>query len=117
MKLLIRIQYLLAILFLVVGASFFLFNKYRHLDPPQLFSNQEFVRSVNSIQDIEHLRKLLFTVTINSDKALVADSEVINTAVSVGVAFCLAAAAAFFVCASQARKIAKSSGEGDGHVL
>ena len=117
MKLLIRIQYLLAILFLVVGVSFFLFNKYRHLDPPQLSTNQEFVSSANAIQDIEHLRKLLFTVIVNSDKALVADSEVINIAVSVGVAFCLAAAAAFFVCASQARKIANLSKDGDGHVL
>jgi len=117
MKQLIRIQYLLAILFLVIGVSFWLSYKAHYWSVPPLNTNQEFVRRVNSIQDIEHLRKMLFTVTIGTDKALVASDEVIDAAVSVGVAFCLMAAAALWGCASQGTKIFKANIQTDDHAL
>ena len=107
MKKLILVQYLLAIMFVVIGVALFLTYKAHRHDPPLLGTNQEFVRSVQSSQDIEHLRKLVLSVAAEGDKAVVTNVEATDAAVSVAVSFCGVATMALLVCAALARKIAK----------
>jgi len=112
MRRLIRIQYALAILFVVVGASFLLFFHHRYHAPSLLLSNSEFVQGANSIQDIEHLRKLLLVVARGGDEAAMTDWKAIDAAASVIFAVCLLAAVTLFVCASQFSKIEKGRDKG-----
>jgi len=109
MNSLIRIQYLLAVLFLVFGASFYLIYKSHYSDPQLLNSSGEFTQKVSSINDIEHLRKVLLTVVNTTDTAVLSASKAIDAAVFVGVMICIVAAAVLIGCASKAREIAKSA--------
>jgi drug/metabolite transporter (DMT)-like permease len=106
---LIRTQILFALLFLAIGALWSLYYYERTPDPPLLDTNVAFTSSANSIQDIEHLRKLLRTVTIGSDNSIVGMKRLVDAAVNLGVALCLVAAGGFALCASWARKLQKQT--------
>lgn len=50
-------------------------------DPPLLQDNPEFRRNVDSTEDLEQFRRLLYTVVVGTDKAVVANKRVADEAV------------------------------------
>ena len=107
MKSLLRIHLTCSLAFLIGGITVLI--SYRQLlpDPPLLFSNAEFVKSVKSINDIEHLRKVVYTVVVGTDKSVLAMKEVVDHMVYVLVFFCLLATAAFGYCFFKLRELAR----------
>lgn len=109
MKRIMRIQALLALLFLAVGVSWSLYYYKRMPDPPLLDANGAFTSIANSIQDIEQLRKVLRTVAAESDESIVGMKSLVNAAVNLGVALCIVAAAGFALCALWLRKLQRQT--------
>src|SRR6267378_1353930 len=107
MRSLLHIHLAYSLAFLIGGII--ILAVYREVlpDPPLLFGNAEFVKSVKSIKDIDHLRKVLYTVVVGTDKSVVAMKEVVDHTVYVLVFFCLLAAAAFGYCFYKVRELLK----------
>jgi hypothetical protein len=81
MTALIRLNFVLAVIF-VLGAIA-IPAVYNHAYPraSSLQDNAEFRRNVDSISDIEHLRKVLYTVVVGTDKVVVANKEFTDSSV------------------------------------
>lgn len=95
MKKLLRQYLLLSLVFLLAAAGVLLFYMHLSSEPPLLQDNAAFRTSVDSIKDIEHLRKVLYTVVAGTDKSVVAIKAALDSAMYFLVFVLLAAAAAF----------------------
>jgi hypothetical protein len=118
MRSLLRIHLTCSLVFLLGGIVFLVVYRQVLPDPPLLFGNAEFVKNVKAISDIDHLRKVLYTVVIGTDRSVVAMKEVVDQAVYVLVFFCFLAAAAFGYCFFKFRQLVKKdTPSGDGGAL
>jgi hypothetical protein len=106
MRPLLRIHLSCSLVFLFAGVVLLIYYKNLLPDPPLLYGNAEFVKSVKSIHDIEHLRKVLYTVVVGTDKSVIAMKEVVDAAVYIAVFFCFLAAGAFGYCFAKIRLLA-----------
>jgi hypothetical protein len=95
MTYLIRFQLALAIAFLLAAVGIPVFYKHVYPDPPLLQSNTEFRRNVDSIKDIEHLRKVLYTVVVGTDKSVLANKGTVDASVDLLSALLVLAAVGF----------------------
>ena len=114
---LLRIHLWCSLVFLFAGIA--LLISYKHLlpDPPLLYSNAEFIKSVKSINDIEHLRKVLYTVVVGTDKSVLAMKGGVDATVYVAVFFCFLAAGAFGYCFAKIRLLATAGRPEEGSAL
>jgi len=79
---LIRLHLALAVVFLVVAVGTPAYYRYAYPEPPLLQGNAEFLRNVDSIKDIEHLRKVLYTVVVGTDKSVAANKAFSDASVT-----------------------------------
>ena len=107
MKTLLRLHLFLAIAFVLCAIGIVLFQKHLLPDPPLLQRNAEFQRNVESIKDIEHLRKVVYTVVIGTDKSVVAMKGVVDSAVNLLFLLMLVAACGFASCYLLVRRLSK----------
>lgn len=81
MTVLIRLHIAMAVVCLAVSIAVPLYYHRIYPDPPLFQGNQEFQRKVEGIKDIEHLRKVLYTVAVGTDRTVVANKEVSDAAI------------------------------------
>ena len=103
LKWLAHICYAVALV-LFVSAVVVTIQQCRRPEPSLLLSNAQFVDKAKTIQDIEHLRKLLFVVIKGADDLAVSSFELTRAATETIVALCLGAAGLLVGCARQLRK-------------
>jgi hypothetical protein len=81
---------------LFLGAiAFFVIYKYLVPELPLLQNNTQFRSSVDAITDPNHLRKLVYGLVRDTDKALVATKNAMDAAVYALIAVMLSSAATF----------------------
>jgi hypothetical protein len=95
MTTLIRLNLALAIVFLTAAVAVPLIYERAYPELLLLQGNAEFRRSVEAINDIEHLRKVLYTVVVGTDKTVVATREFADVSVRLLAAIACVAAAGF----------------------
>ena len=95
MKTLLRLHLVLCLAFLFCAVAIPVFYISRVPDPPLMQTNPEVRKSVEAIQDIEHLRKLLDTVVLGTDRSLLANKAALDTTIEL-LALLLGFAAAGF---------------------
>jgi hypothetical protein len=78
---LIRLHIAMAALCLSVSIAVPVYYHKVYPDPPLLQGNAEFQRNVESIKDLEHLRKVLYTVVAGTDRTVVANKDVSDSVV------------------------------------
>jgi len=117
MRRLLRFHLWCSLAFLFAGIALLISYKHVLPDPPLLYSNAEFIKSVKSINDIEHLRKVLYTVVVGTDKSVLAMKEAVDAAFYVAVFFCFLAAGAFGYCFAKIRALATESRPEQGSAL
>jgi hypothetical protein len=115
MRSLIRWHLILAAGFAVAGVGIPMWASYVVPHRPQLATNADFRKRVDSIQDIEHLRKVLYTVVATSDEAIAAGKATSDEWANVLRSFLLGAATMFGVVGFSLYRLNKrASAKDDG---
>ena len=108
---LIRLNLVLAIVFLAAAIGLPAYYHSVYPEPPLLQNNQEFRRNVDSIKDIEHLRKVLYTVVVGTDKSMIAEKGFSDAAVRLLAVIAGVAAAGFGVSCMWLYALRRKKGE------
>jgi hypothetical protein len=111
MTVLIRLHIAMAVLCLAVSLVVPIYYHKAYPEPPLLQGNAEFQRSVEGIRDIEHLRKVLDTVVVGTDKTVIENKEVSDAAVRILVSIASLVAIVFAGSAFSLRAIRRHEKE------